>query len=98
MHAAEETLALRLRVAVVAGFGAEYDAGEPQLRAATRPEFGHFETNLPLRLAKPTGLPPLEVGERLLAGLHVADVCLPPTLAGQGFINVTLRRSSWLPR
>jgi arginyl-tRNA synthetase len=91
MHAAEETLALRLRAAVVAAFGAEYDGWDPQLRAATRPEFGHFQTNLPLRLAKPTRLPPVEVGARLLAELHVTDVCSPPTLAGQGFINLTLR-------
>lgn len=91
MHAAEKTLALRLRTALVAAFGADYKEWNPQLRAATKPEFGHFQTNLPLRLVKPTTLAPSQVAERLLAELHVDDLCLPPVLAGQGFINLTLR-------
>lgn len=41
---------------------------DPELRPATRPEFGHFQTNLPVRSAKPLGLPPREIGDRLLAG------------------------------
>ncbi|NJC71597.1 arginine--tRNA ligase [Planosporangium thailandense] len=91
MHAAEQALVPRLEAAVVAAFGAEYGGWDPQLRAATRPEFGHFQTNLPLRLAKSTALPAPRVAERLLAQLRVDDLCLPPALGGQGFINLTLR-------
>ncbi|MFD0484364.1 arginine--tRNA ligase [Kineococcus sp. GCM10028916] len=73
------------------GLGAPYAGWDPELRPATRPEFGHFQTNLPVRLAKPLGLPPREVADRLLAGSHLEDVCLPPTFAGAGFLNLTLR-------
>jgi arginyl-tRNA synthetase len=91
MHAAEDTLTLRLQAALVAAFGPDYHGWDPQLRDATKPEFGHLQTNLPLRLAKPTGLPPRQVGERLLVTLDINDLCLPPQLAGAGFINITWR-------
>ncbi|MGC9666867.1 arginine--tRNA ligase [Planosporangium sp. 12N6] len=91
MQAVEQTLALRLRTALVAAFGADYHEWDPHLRAATRPEFGHFQTNLPLRLAGPAALPAHQVAERLLARLRVDDLCLPPVPAGRGFINLTLR-------
>jgi arginyl-tRNA synthetase len=91
MHPTEETLALRVKAALVAAFGPDFHGWDPQLRAVTRPEFGHFQTNLALRLAKPMGKPPRQVGEQLLAALEIDDLCLPPVLAGQGFINLTLR-------
>lgn len=91
MTTAEDTLEARLRAAVSATFGSEFDDTDPQLRAATRPEFGHFQTNLPLRLAKPLQLPPLQIAERLLAALDVSDLCEQPEVAGQGFINLRLR-------
>jgi arginyl-tRNA synthetase len=91
MHSAEASLAHRLTRALGDAFGADYRGWDPQLRAATRPEFGHFQTSLPLRLAKPTGLTPQQAGQRLLEALQCEDMCLPPVLAGQGFINLTLR-------
>jgi arginyl-tRNA synthetase len=91
MHPAEEILGFRVKAALVAAFGPDFGAWDPQMRAATKPEFGHFQTNLALRMAKPMGLLPRQVGEQLLAALDVDDLCLPPVLAGQGFINLTLR-------
>ncbi|NAZ87556.1 arginine--tRNA ligase, partial [Kineococcus indalonis] len=91
MRDAEELLTLRLRAAVSAAFGADGPVQDPQLRRATRPEFGHFQTNLPLRLAGPAGVPAARAAERLLTALHVEDVCLPPRVAGAGFVNLTLR-------
>ncbi len=35
------------------------------------------------------------VAERILAGLDVGDLCLPPEIAGPGFINLTLR-TEWI--
>ena len=91
MHTAHETLTSRLQAALVAAFGPDYQGWDPQLRDATKPEFGHLQSNLPLRLAKPTGLPPRQAGERLLEALHIEDLCLLPQLAGAGFINITWR-------
>ncbi len=42
------------RVQAVAGI-------DPELRPATRPQFGHFQTNVALRLANAEGRPPREV-------------------------------------
>jgi arginyl-tRNA synthetase len=91
MRAAKDTLSHRLDAALVVAFGPDYQDWDPQLRAATKPEFGHLQTNLPLRLATQTGLTPHQVGQRLLGALDVEDLCLSPVLAGQGFINFTLR-------
>ena len=82
MHTAHETLTSRLQAALVAAFGPDYQGWDPQLRDATKPEFGHLQSNLPLRLAKPTGLPPRQAGERLLEALHIEDLCFLPQLAG----------------
>lgn len=94
----EQAVAARVEAAARAAFAGPAAArGEvppdldPQLRPATRPEFGHFQTSLPLRLARPLGLTPHEAGGRLLAALDVDDLCEPPTLAGAGFVNLTVR-------
>ncbi|MEZ0491452.1 arginine--tRNA ligase [Kineococcus sp. TBRC 1896] len=87
MPTIENTLTSRLSTATRAAFGWSV---EPDLRTATRPEFGHFQTNLPLRLARPLALSPRTVGERLIGALDVEDLCLPPVLAGVGFVNLTL--------
>ncbi|MFK4083892.1 arginine--tRNA ligase [Kribbella sp. NPDC020789] len=64
---------------------------DPELRSATKPEFGHFQSNLALRLANQLGEPPRVVAARLVAALEVDDLCEPPAIAGPGFINLTLR-------
>jgi arginyl-tRNA synthetase len=64
---------------------------DPELRPATKPQFGHYQTNVALRLAKSEGQPPREVATRIVARLEVADLCEPPEIAGPGFINFRLR-------
>ncbi len=90
MHPAEESLTLRIQTALSAAFGPEHQR-DAQLRPATRPEFGHYQTSAALQLAKPLGLSPRQVAEQLLGHLEVEDICLPPQLAGVGFINFTIR-------
>lgn len=75
---------LNARVAAVAGI-------DPELRAATKPQFGHFQSNVALRLAKSEGRPPREVAQRIVDELDVSDLCEPPEIAGPGFINFRLR-------
>jgi arginyl-tRNA synthetase len=57
--------------------------------------FGDFQANCAMPLAKELGLAPRAVAERIVAGLDVADLCLPPEIAGPGFINLTLR-TDWI--
>jgi arginyl-tRNA synthetase len=75
---------LSARVQSVAGI-------DPELRPATKPQFGHFQSNVALRLAKSEGQPPRAVAQRIVDQLDVADLCEPLEIAGPGFINFRLR-------
>jgi len=77
---------LSARVQAVAGI-------EPELRPATRPEFGHFQSNVALRLAKTEGRSPRAVAADIVARLEVDDLCEPVEIAGPGFLNFRLRSS-----
>lgn len=91
MPAVPELLDTRFRAAAAAAFGAEYAATEPEIRPATKPEFGHFQCNLPLRLAGALKQSPREIATQLVEALEISDICLPPRIAGPGFLNLTLR-------
>nr|WP_240897335.1 arginine--tRNA ligase [Kineococcus vitellinus] len=80
-----------MRSAVATVLGPGHAARDLQVRSATRPEFGHYQTSLPLRLAGPVADSPRRIAERLVERLDVEDVCLPPAVQGAGFINFTLR-------
>ena len=64
---------------------------DPELRPATRPQFGHYQSNVALRLANTEGKPPREIAAHVIAKLEIADLCEPPEIAGHGFINFRLR-------
>ena len=76
--------ALSARVEAVAGI-------DPELRPATRPQFGHYQSNVALRLAKSQGRPPREVAAALVEQIDLADLCEPLEVAGPGFINFRIR-------
>jgi arginyl-tRNA synthetase len=75
---------LSARIEAVAGV-------DPELRPATRPQFGHYQSNVALRLANSEDQPPREIAARLVAKLELADLVEPPEIAGPGFINFRLR-------
>ena len=75
---------LSARVEAVAGI-------DPELRPATRPQFGHYQSNVALRLAKQQGRPPREVAAALVEQIDLADLCEPLEVAGPGFINLRIR-------
>ncbi|HJE52335.1 MAG TPA: arginine--tRNA ligase [Tessaracoccus flavescens] len=64
---------------------------DPEMRPATKPQFGHFQSNVALRLAKQEGRPPREVAADIVEKLDVADLCEPLEIAGPGFINFRMR-------
>ncbi|TRY18308.1 arginine--tRNA ligase [Tessaracoccus rhinocerotis] len=64
---------------------------DPEMRPATKPQFGHFQSNVALRLAKQEGRPPREVAAEIVERLDVADLCEPLEIAGPGFINFRIR-------
>jgi len=65
------------------------NAGE--LTPAGDARFGDYQTNAALVLAKQRGENPRNVAEKILGRVDVGDLCEPPTVAGAGFINFTLR-------
>jgi arginyl-tRNA synthetase len=77
---------LSARIEAVAGI-------DPELRPATKPQFGHYQSNVALRLANSERKSPREVAADIIAKLEVADLCEPPEIAGPGFINFRLRCS-----
>ena len=68
---------------------------DPQLVPASKPEFGDFQANAALALARPLQQKPRAIAEaitaQLLADPAFTALCLDPVIAGPGFINLTLR-------
>ncbi len=68
---------------------------DPKLAPASKPEFGDFQANGALALAKPLKQAPRQIAAALLAELEAdaafGALCLPPQIAGPGFLNLTLR-------
>jgi arginyl-tRNA synthetase len=68
---------------------------DPQLAPASKPEFGDFQANGALPLAKPLNQSPRAIAtaivEQLKADPAFAERCGEPQIAGPGFINLTLR-------
>jgi arginyl-tRNA synthetase len=65
------------------------------VRPSQDPRFGDYQANMAMTLGKQLGRPPREVAQEIVARLDVADFCLPPEIAGPGFINLRLR-DQWL--
>ncbi len=66
----------------------------PQLGPASKPEFGDFQVNGALPLAKLLKQSPrhiaLAIVEQLQTNKDFSSLCQPPKIAGPGFINLTL--------
>jgi arginyl-tRNA synthetase len=93
-----QQLDAQLRSAMAAAFPAVVAAGQPldpQLAPASRPEFGDLQANGALALARPLQQKPRAIAEAIVAQLQqdpaFTALCLPPDIAGPGFINLTLR-------
>ncbi len=86
-----EQLKAKCEQALIAAFGETMAGTDPMLVPASNPKFGDYQSNAALSLAKPLGQPPRAIADMLINHLDVADICHPPTVAGPGFINFTLK-------
>jgi arginyl-tRNA synthetase len=77
------TLTARFAAAVSAAFGSDID---PEIRPG---RVTHFQTSLPLRLAKDLELPSATIADRLVAELDIEDLGTV-TVTPPGFVNITL--------
>ena len=89
------TLDAQLRAAMARAFPDAEGGLDPQLAPASKPEFGDFQANGALPLAKPLKQAPRQIAtaivEQLKANAAFAELCLEPQIAGPGFINLTVR-------
>jgi arginyl-tRNA synthetase len=86
-----ELLATRVAEALDKLFPNE-DSRDPQLTAATRPEFGDYQSNAALSLAKKQKLNPLQLAQRIAEHTQVDDICEQAQVAPPGFVNFTLKK------
>lgn len=68
-----------------------------QVVPATNPQFGDYQWNGALPLAKALKAKPREIAAQVLAGLNVEEISETPEIAGPGFLNFRLQ-TSWLDR
>lgn len=67
---------------------------DPGVTASRHPKFGDFQCNAAMPLAKSLGRPPREVAAEIVRHARLEDIAEPLTpasIAGPGFINITLR-------
>src|SRR5687768_6859744 len=67
------------------------------IKPSSNPDHGDYQANCAMALGKALGQKPPEVAKALIAALPPNDMLEPPTVAGQGFINLRLK-SDFLAR
>ena len=83
----------RFEQALVAAFGQELAGTDPILVPASNPKFGDYQSNVAMSLAKPLGKAPRAIADEIVKHLDVSDLCETPSIAGPGFINLSLKLS-----
>jgi arginyl-tRNA synthetase len=90
MNSIIEQLTIQFTQALTAAFGSDLLGIEPMVVPASNPRFGDYQSNIALSLSKQLGQPPRAIAQKLLEHLDVTGICQTPTIAGPGFINLTL--------
>jgi arginyl-tRNA synthetase len=91
-----EILTERFREAIARAFPEAANA-DPLITPSRNPDFGDYQSNAAMGLAKRLGRPPREVAQTLVRLADIRGVAEPLTeksIAGPGFINITLRREA----
>jgi arginyl-tRNA synthetase len=91
MDATIAQLKHRFEQALVTAFGEALVGVDPLLVPSSNPKFGDYQSNAPMSLAKRLGKAPRAIAEELIQALDVSEFCQTPSVAGPGFINLTLK-------
>jgi arginyl-tRNA synthetase len=97
IHDPVEILNERFRAAMRAAFPDLPEGADPLIAPARNPQFGDFQSNAAMGLAKALGKKPREVAAAIVAHLDLAGVAeaLDETsIAGPGFINIRLQAAA----
>jgi len=68
------------------------DLPENLVFPASNPQFGDYQCNIALSLAKKVGDNPRNIAQKIIDNLEIDEFCLPSEIAGAGFINLTLKK------
>jgi len=93
MNSIIEQLKIRFTQALTTAFGSDLVGIDPMVVPASNPKFGDYQSNISLSLSKQLGQPPRVIAQKLLEHLDVAGICQEPTIAGPGFVNLTVEPS-----
>jgi arginyl-tRNA synthetase len=85
-------LDLALRRAIKDAFKLDAD---PQLNHSQNANFGDYQSNAAMALAKPLGQKPRAVADQIKSSLNLGDIASEISVAGPGFINIRLS-PTWL--
>jgi len=88
-----ELLSTRLSEAIARAFPEIGDGSAALIAASRQPQFGDFQSNAAMPLAKQLGMKPREVAEKIVAAADlsgIAEPLSPASIAGPGFINIRL--------
>ncbi len=90
METISSILESRLRAALT-----EFGDADAHVQTVADARFGDYQTNAAMTLAKKQKANPRELAQRIASKIEVSDLCLPPEIAGPGFINFRLK-PEWL--
>lgn len=76
--------------AIVEAFGAEAADCDPSVQIAGRPEFGDYQANFAMRLAKQLQKKPVEIANAVISKLSDKPLFKALEASGPGFINIKL--------
>ena len=84
------SLADALRAAIASATGLPTADCDPQIRPSTNPQFGDFQANFAMSLAKRLGTNPRQLANDVLAKADLAGIADKTEIAGPGFVNLHL--------
>ena len=89
----QNLLADRFAAAIAAVAGPEFGPVDPAVRPAGDPQFGDYQCNAAMMLARPLKAKPRDIAQRIKDAVSpaLADIAEPLEIAGPGFINIRLK-------
>jgi arginyl-tRNA synthetase len=70
------------------------EVGSADITRSTDPQFGDYQCNLAMKLAKPLGMPPRAIAHLILENLPKSSLIESAEIAGPGFINIRLAKDA----
>lgn len=80
-----------MKAAITAVLGDQYADADPVIRPSQKPEFGDFQANGVMGLAKKVKTKPRDLAEKIVEAADLGEIAEPLEIAGPGFINIRLK-------